>query len=264
MVWAPASQKAEILDFVESFKRFGELKDRSEFAHALAGVVRSVKLPWDRFTYTMEQEEPDLHISIDVEAPDPLRGHVLYVQTSPLGGCIVMSVHYVWDDLRGFASGVTDSAYKDFIATGEAPETLEKILHNVSLIIRQMFIYFFWVQNSDYHLVESRSVKKCTDPRAKKKPWLKTDLPHILALNRMPHEKGPGNGGTHASPKGHRRRGFWKTLRHPRFRNHPQYGSRIWVRPTWVGPLRKVVAGNIYRVLDPEPDINVTDDKTGT
>lgn len=49
----------------------------------------------------------------------------------------------------------------------------------------------------------------------------------------------------------HARRGFWKTLRSDRFKNHPLYmvPNAIRVRPAWVGDKSKIVDGNIYTVL---------------
>ena len=84
----------------------------------------------------------------------------------------------------------------------------------------------------------------------KNRPWLTASGPHILFLDRMPTTQKEGTG-THASPKPHRRRGHWKTLNHPRFRHHPQYQQKIYVKPSFVGPRQTTYEGNIYRLVQP-------------
>ena len=82
------------------------------------------------------------------------------------------------------------------------------------------------------------------------RPWNTASGPHILFLDRMPATQKQGTG-THASPKPHRRRGHWKTLNHPRFRHHPQYQQKIYVKPSFVGPRQTTYEGNIYRLVQP-------------
>ena len=48
--------------------------------------------------------------------------------------------------------------------------------------------------------------------------------------------------GPKPSPQPHRRRGYWRTMSHPRFRNHPKYGEKIYVKPSFVGQGRIFMA----------------------
>ena len=82
------------------------------------------------------------------------------------------------------------------------------------------------------------------------RPWNTASGPHVLLLDRMPATQKEGTG-THASPKPHRRRGYWRTLSHPRYRHHPQYQQKIYVKPSFVGPRQTTYEGNIYRLVQP-------------
>ena len=112
-----------------------------------------------------------------------------------------------------------------------------------------------YLKYGDKHLVEVIPAQPHTKLRnnelAKKRPWLNATGPHMLLLDRMPATQKEHQGGTHASPKPHRRRGHWKTLKHPKYRHHPQYQKQIYVKPSFVGPRQVTYEGNIYRVVEP-------------
>jgi len=108
----------------------------------------------------------------------------------------------------------------------------------------------------DKHMVEVVPTKpKSKQARRsalnKSRPWNSSTGPHILFLDRMPTTQSGGGTGSGTSPKPHRRRGHWKTLSHPRFRHHPQYGRQIYVKPSFVGPRQVTYEGNIYRLVEP-------------
>ena len=111
------------------------------------------------------------------------------------------------------------------------------------------------IKYSDKHVVEvtptpDKLAKAKRNPANRKRPWNKASGPHVLLLDRMPTGKAE-SAGTHASPKPHRRRGHWKTLSHPRFRHHPQYQKKIYVKPSFVGERQVTYEGNIYRLVEP-------------
>jgi hypothetical protein len=111
-----------------------------------------------------------------------------------------------------------------------------------------------YLKYGDKHLVEVIPAQPHTKRRnelTKKRPWLNATGPHMLLLDRMPATQKEHQGGTHASPKPHRRRGHWKTLKHPKYRHHPQYQKQIYVKPSFVGPRQVTYEGNIYRVVEP-------------
>ncbi len=124
-------------------------------------------------------------------------------------------------------------------------------------IFERAQILWLYAKYGDKHIVEVVPTKTKTKNKAKKKsslhknrPWTTASGPHILFLDRMPATQKEGTG-THASPKPHRRRGHWKTLSHPRYRHHPQYQQKIYVKPSFVGPRQTTYEGNIYRLVQP-------------
>jgi len=108
----------------------------------------------------------------------------------------------------------------------------------------------------DKHAVEvvPEKPKRVSPALSRDRPWIAATGPRVLLLDRMPATQSEGTG-THASPKPHRRRGHWKTLSHPRFRHHPKYGKKIYVKPSFVGPRQVSYEGNIYRLVEPLDDV---------
>ena len=122
--------------------------------------------------------------------------------------------------------------------------------------IRRLMAY---IKYGDKHVVEVTSTpdklaKAKRNTVNRKRPWAKSSGPHVLLLDRMPTEK-TESAGTHASPKPHKRRGYWKTLRDPRFRHHTQYQKQIFVKPCFVGDKQVTYEGNIYRLVEPLEEI---------
>lgn len=158
-----------------------------------------------------------------------------------------MSEWYQWMIDRGTISG--EGGFERFISgiTDQAS--------NWYLFICKLMNY---IKYGDKHVVEvtptpDRLAKAKRNPVNRKRPWAKSSGPHVLLLDRMPTEKTEPTG-THASPKPHRRRGYWKTLRDPRFRHHPQYQKKIFVKPCFVGDKQVTYEGNIYRLVEPLED----------
>jgi hypothetical protein len=115
-----------------------------------------------------------------------------------------------------------------------------------------------YLKYGEKHMVEvlpAKSKKQRNNTLTKNRPWLNATGPHVLLLDRMPTTQTEHQGGTHASPKPHRRRGHWKTLQHPKYRHHPQYQKQIYIKPTFVGPREVTYEGNIYRLVEPLEDI---------
>lgn len=143
-----------------------------------------------------------------------------------------------------------------FLATTNKPSETEQNLinqyidsiHAFLLTIQAMHDY---LKHSDKHPVEVTPIKQ---PKLsslnKDKPWRRATGPRILFLDRMPTTQAESTG-THASPKPHRRRGHWRELSHPRYRHHPQYKQKIWVKPSFIGPEQTVYESNLYRLIKP-------------
>ena len=143
--------------------------------------------------------------------------------------------------------------------TDETQEYWGDIVSGINELASGVFekaqILWLYAKYGDKHIVEvAPTNNKAKAPKKsslyKNRPWLTASGPHILFLDRMPTTQKAGTG-THASPKPHRRRGHWKTLNHPRFRHHPQYQQKIYVKPSFVGPRQTTYEGNIYRLVQP-------------
>ena len=112
----------------------------------------------------------------------------------------------------------------------------------------------------DKHMVEvvpSNPRPRTKTPLNANRPWKSATGPHILFLDRMPTTPAEGDVAQGGTKSPHRRRGHWRTLEHPRFRHHPQYGKQIYVKPSFVGPQQTEYQGNIYKLIQPLDEIGV-------
>jgi hypothetical protein len=114
-----------------------------------------------------------------------------------------------------------------------------------------------WLKECDKHPV---SVTPAARPKPsaldKKRPWRRSTGPSILFLDKMPSQKSEATG-TGSSRRPHRRRGHWRTLSHPKYRHHPQYQQKIWVKPAFIGPIEEVHDGNMYRLIDQDHGMTI-------
>lgn len=136
-------------------------------------------------------------------------------------------------------------------------DALEGMNDLAKAITERSQLIWYYAKYGDKHIVEVVPTKAKVQKKSalhKNRPWTTASGPHILFLDRMPTTQKEGTG-THASPKPHRRRGHWKTLSHPRFRHHPQYQQKIYVKPSFVGPRQTTYEGNIYRLVQPLEDL---------
>jgi len=103
------------------------------------------------------------------------------------------------------------------------------------------------VGHSDLYPIEQRGVQHRKVHA--KKTWQRSDLATIVYLNKLPTEHRESRGGEHNSPHPHPRRGTWRRLDNERFKKHPMYKSKIWIKPSWVGPKKSTVQNITYKVL---------------
>ena len=167
------------------------------------------------------------------------------------------------DTPSGYAltrSKETTDAYKEIgkqrgFANGSLNQDLDIFAECAVKFIGLLTLY---MKYGDKHPVEVAPVNppKANPVMQRDRPWTGPSGPRVLLLDRMPTTQTQGTG-THASPKPHRRRGHWKTLSHPRFRHHPQYQQKIYVKPSFVGPRQVTYEGNIYRLIQPLEELNI-------
>lgn len=111
------------------------------------------------------------------------------------------------------------------------------------------------IQQGDFYpIVKQKKSKhgKLHQPKS----WKRDDLSTIVYLNALPEEKEKSapKGGHHSSPRRHQRRGHERKLTHEKYKNHPKYGQKIWVKPAWVGKTETVCNGVTYKVLLKDED----------
>jgi len=126
----------------------------------------------------------------------------------------------------------------------------KKIRYFMSAMFLTVLAFFDEVNKAGLYAVETRDTNKHRKHNAKK-PWQRKDQSTIVFLNQMPQAKTSGHqGGTHQSPRYHRRRATERKLTHPRYKNHPKYGQTIPVKASWVGSKEATVNGITYKVLE--------------
>lgn len=108
--------------------------------------------------------------------------------------------------------------------------------------------------HQDKYLTLRHSTKKRSKMvlrKLKKKPWEVRNGSRLIYLNRLPGKCKEHQGGTHTSPVPHKRKGFWKTLNHEVYKNHPLYRvyKGVYVRPAFIGDQDKIVDGHRYTII---------------
>ena len=154
-----------------------------------------------------------------------------------------------------------DAKYSQFTRKDMTKEEEENYFaiatESIGVFIQTVQAMHVWLKESDRHPVEVMPVKQPKlSPLNKDKPWRRATGPRILFLDRMPTTEAESTG-THASPKPHQRRGHWRELSHPRYRHHPQYKQKIWVKPSFIGPEQAEYEGNLYRLIKPLDELLV-------
>jgi hypothetical protein len=133
----------------------------------------------------------------------------------------------------------------------EIREYINEITGNAATAIMGACMLNAWAREHDQYPVVKRRVTSATLNK-QMRPHKRRDLPRLIYMNKLPSTNNTVHqGGHHASPRGHERRGHYKTLRHEKYKHHPKYGVEkgIYVRPAWVGDKSVVHEGNRYTVI---------------
>ena len=134
-------------------------------------------------------------------------------------------------------------------------QSFKELNENAGDVISHFTMLHNYLKYSDKHAVEASPTKekKYNKSLHAKRPWAGPSGPKVLLLDRIPT---PGCPTGEGSPKkSHMRRGHWRTLSHPRYRHHPQYQEKIWVKPAFIGPESATYQGNFYRLVQPLEEI---------
>jgi hypothetical protein len=226
------------------------IKTNSKFTDSPKHFVTST---WGVFK-RVSQSKIEMALSVSLFKPRAIvhlwKGDIEFGVDTPKGYALTRSKETTdaYNEIgieRGFALFADSSLSQDLDIFAECAVTF------IGLLTLHM-------KYGDKHPVEVAPVNppKANPVMQRDRPWTGPSGPRVLLLDRMPTTQTQGTG-THASPKPHRRRGHWKTLSHPRFRHHPQYQQKIYVKPSFVGPRQVTYEGNIYRLVQPLEELNV-------
>jgi len=128
-------------------------------------------------------------------------------------------------------------------------------IHQVSDFIRHYTILvgltFFELNKTDLHPIEKVTpVYKKIMKRGKIKKKKNYEHRTIIYLNKLPVKyNNESKGGHHASPKRHIRKGHTRTLRAEKFKHHPDYMKKKWIKPMWIGKKETIIDGITYKVI---------------
>ena len=160
------------------------------------------------------------------------------------------------DSVDSRVKGMTKDWQDRLSSILDNPKFHQEMLGHTTRSLLYFLSFLKWAEGM--HMVEVRKKPSADDLRQKaknyKKPWLRGDLPHYIYLDAPMQGTRPGKEQKHDPDnpayrvRGHNRRAHWRTLTHARFKNHPQYGRRIRVKATWVGPTDWTVGDTIYTV----------------
>ena len=171
---------------------------------------------------------------------------------------------YIWHGWCGVeATGTeicllaTDGSEEYWVDKQGSP--IDKGLKEHAAMAKQLLLdVFLYSKYGEKHAVYKTPAKPKPKVRTQlnsKRPWTTATGPHILFLDKLPIKSSEGSTGTGTPKKPHKRRGHWRILQDPRYRHHPQYGKRIYVKPSFIGPEQTEYEGNIYKLIKPLDEI---------
>lgn len=123
---------------------------------------------------------------------------------------------------------------------------------------RDIAILLSYLTRCPEFIVEKRPLpkkgEKVRSAKDDKKPWTNPYCTRVLLIDPADtatiYPRAPSQGGSHASPRRHLRRGHHRHYKHPRFVN--KRGITEWIDKTWVGTREWEHDGSRYRVINAE------------
>lgn len=238
---------------------WGKFYFRSEQSDGIWCDVPTMCQFYDEFVALIDIEEYNSKMYLHFNKTSEMQGQMcLYSVTG--NDVFYIKRHVLEQDGKICFLGHTDETPMDFIGpvnVNVSEAELHKMINGLSEIaITHLYDFhkFAYEQDKYMVLVESQSSYTPKGRREAKKPWNKTNGSRLIYLNLLPSEKKEPQGGTHASPPFHQKRGHYRTLRAERFKNHPKYlvEKGVYVRPAWAGQRTSVAQGNRYTIITGE------------
>lgn len=196
----------------------------------------------------------DLLLSVYMHTPGAAAARMKGLNGKPIGKNYWTWLAHLPVDIRDRPEIVVDSSawvqpYEGIVR--------DMLFENLIGAVDSMLVYLW--ETDDHYFEVCCDVSKIPERRRKKMeasnkrfPWLDPRNPHIVLLDpKTRRAKKAPQGGTHASPYPHPRKGHWRTYRHPKFTN--LQGQRRRVKPAYVGEREFVQGGSVYKVIDVVP-----------
>lgn len=242
-------------DFLEKEKILKENPEHESFKKCvLEGIEFS---PLDEFIFTTKTKKEDPRIlfkfSID-KYNKKLKVSGSFFTNSKDGLVVKSTVDYSGEEVTSTITN-EDSLKNTFFSKDivSSNEDFNTVLSNLNDFVMNYYILVFYalyvLNKTDLHPVE-----KTVDNFKRKFKHTKKRIGKqrtIVYLNKLPvkYINSEPKGGHHASPCYHQRIGHMHTMRHEKFKDHPDYMKPIWRKPVWVGVKETIVDGVTYKVL---------------
>lgn len=133
-------------------------------------------------------------------------------------------------------------------------DVLDRNNADMEAMMLSILALFYTAEEKHEHLVRvtrdptRRSHQRGNHHPSKYSPhhhYVYLDGPPAKTLNTKEH-------GESVKRRGHARKAHWHRLMHDRFKNHPDFGKRIRIRASWIGPKEWADAGKIYTLHEPD------------
>lgn len=248
------------------FDEFCFLMHMPFLEHHIYGFFRVLNDNYESVEYA------DIEIGISMLSSKSMENTLSNLFNYPTNAPVSMIFRRYFDDVQlsilrkpalcaKFIDDPTGEKERYFLEIANSPEMQKWTIEVWGMLMR----FFKYIETSTLYPVKIEGTKKKTFKRgmrtsSKKKNknvlYKRNDLPVIHYLNSLPTKSSPpkqkNQKSGHASPKPHQRRKTYRTLTHPRFKNHPKYmvENAIPVKGSFVGPREAVISGNEYMVLE--------------
>lgn len=137
--------------------------------------------------------------------------------------------------------------------TPQAKQIFERNNQDMEALMLSIITLFHTAEEKHEYLVRVRTDKKRgANQRGKHHSSKYSARHHYVYLDGPPVNVLSGSEASGVKRRGHARRAHWHRLTHDRFRNHPQFGKRIRIKASWIGPKEWADAGKIYTLHEPE------------
>lgn len=138
-------------------------------------------------------------------------------------------------------------------ASPEAKIVYERNKQDMESLMLSIIALFYSAEERHEYLVRvTKNLKYGSNQRGKHHSSKYAATHHYIYLDKPPAITLSKSEATGIKKRGHARRAHWHRLMHKRFKNHPQFGQRIRIKASWIGPKEWADSGKIYTLHEPD------------